>query len=232
MLHRPVFKFVPYDTAKYAFAAALAEEVFHLSDLSRYHERFLQQKTAQGGEPVITHADNMAARELLKGLRKDSLFYGLHHAFTWNILAPLFHFKLKYTMPYFRVQMAHSTSVSTWHRDVDVTGVSNLITAWIPFVDTSGTNTIWVEREYGKKNYEPVPVRYGEILFFDSAYLWHGSVPNESDITRMSMDIRITPLKRDVEQPDLGIFAPRPEWCLPQGVGPCARASEMSRDEH
>lgn len=218
MLHSPIFKLVPYDTAKYAFAAALANDVFHIADLSRYHELFLQQKCERGGDARITHDDNMTARELLKHLKKESWFYRLHHAFIWNILAPLFHYKLKHTMPYFRVQMAHSTSVSAWHRDVDVTGLSNLITAWIPFVDTSGANTIWVEREYGRKNYAPVSVRYGEILFFDSAYLWHGSVPNDSDITRMSMDIRITPLKRDVEQPDLGIFDPRPDWCVPQGV--------------
>ena len=52
---------------------------------------------------------------------------------------------------------------------MDVTGCSSLITAWIPFVDASGSNTIWVETEYGKQDYTPVPVRYGQIFLFDKA---------------------------------------------------------------
>lgn len=214
MTNGPVLKLVSYDTAKYAFARVLAQDVFHVSDLSRYHEPLLQEKRERGDEEPFTFGDNMAARERFKGMSRESRFYKLHHAFMWNVVAPLFHYRLRHTMPYFRVQMGHSSSVSLWHRDVDVTGNGNLVTAWIPFVDTSGSNTVWIETEYGKRDYAPVPVRYGEILFFDSAYLWHGSVPNDSDVTRVSMDIRITPMKTDVDEPDLGILAARPAWCL------------------
>jgi hypothetical protein len=219
-MHRPVMKLVSYDTKKYAFAEALAREAFRVPDLSRFHEAYLQRKIEQGGEPAITYGDNMAARELFKSLTPESWFYKLHYAFMWNVIAPLFHYKLRYTMPYFRVQMAHSTSVSLWHRDVDVTGNGDLVTAWVPFVDTSGSNTVWVETEYGKQDYQPVPVRYGEILFFDSAFLWHGSVQNDSEVTRLSMDIRITPMRLDVPEPDFGILAPRPDWCIAPAVVP------------
>ena len=206
---RPVLKHVAYDTAKYPFREAVAEYM-RIDDLSRYHEIFLQAKRARGGRAVITYADNLACRELLKGINEEPQFAALSASFLREVIAPRFHGKCRASEPYFRVQMGRSTSVSAWHRDVDVTHNPDLVTAWVPFVDTAGPNAIWVETEYGNRDYVPIPVRYGEILFFDSALLWHGSVTNDGEVTRFSMDIRIRPLHTKAREPDFGIFAARP----------------------
>jgi len=209
LAHTPKFRFVSYDTGKYPFADILAKTVFHVADLSRLHEKH--------GTAGATYDDNMALRELLNTMDEKNEFHPVYEAFMREVInVPLFYGYVKLVPPVFRVQMAHSNSVSAWHRDVDVTGYGRMITAWIPFVDTSGSNTIWVETEYGKQDYTPVPVRYGEILLFDSAWLWHGSVSNDTEMTRVSMDARMIPptLKRRKIEIDLGIFAPRPEWCV------------------
>lgn len=215
MAHKPVFRYVSYDTAKYPFADIVAKSVLHTDDLSRFHEQYLASKRARGGKGVLAHDDNMAAREHLKTLDQESEFFRLYNAFVREVIdIPLFQGKVTPVRPVFRVQMAHSNSVSLWHRDVEVTGCGIVLTAWIPFVDTFGSNTIWVETEYGKKDYAPLPVRYGQILFFDSAWLWHGSVRNDTEATRVSMDIRLLPPRTDDGKLDLGIFAPRPDWCV------------------
>jgi hypothetical protein len=213
MAEKPLFKFISYDTTHYPFAELIAKDVLHVGDLTRYHESFLQRQMGLGHRPVIRHEDNMAARGLLKTMDKGSEFYRLYEIFLQDVLAPLFPGGVYFIIPVFRVQMAHSTSISAWHRDVDVTGRSDLITAWIPFMDVSDSNTLWVETEYGKQDYVPVPVRYGQIFIFDSAWLRHGSVPNETEATRVSMDVRMIPRNLNVEGADLGIFTPRPTWC-------------------
>ena len=60
----------------------------------------------------------------------------------------------------------------------------------MPFTDVDETATLWLESFYGRGDYAPVPVRYGEVLIFDGGYLSHGSVPNRTRTTRVSLDMR------------------------------------------
>ncbi|HEX8773826.1 MAG TPA: hypothetical protein VF735_09460 [Pyrinomonadaceae bacterium] len=207
----PVFKFVSYDTTKYPFAKVFAEHVIHTDDLSRYHEVCLKRKRERGEEGVITYRDNLVTRQRLKRAAERPWFFKLYRAFVVNIFTPLFGGKMTYNWPpVFRVHMGNSPSISALHRDTEVTGRHDLIAVWVPFVDTFGTNTIWVETEYGNKELAPVAVRYGQALMFDSGYLWHASVANTTNVTRFGMDFRVAPKRTDVEAPDLGILKARP----------------------
>lgn len=210
-MHRPAFKFVSYDVTKYCFANLFASQVFRVKNLSLLHEKILTRKRESGENSEITYEDNLAARELLKQSTAKSWFWPLYRAFAINVIAPLFGNNMTYNWPpVFRVHMANSPSVSAWHRDVEVTGRDDLITIWVPFVDTFDTNSIWVETEYGNQDYAPVEVKYGQALLFDSGYLWHGSVSNTTNVTRVSMDFRVSPKRKDLKQPDLGILSARP----------------------
>jgi len=80
---------------------------------------------------------------------------------------------------------------------------------------------LWCESDYGLGDYAPMPVRYGEALLFDGGLLRHGSVPNDSGVTRVSMDFRFTPQSFEgVKPPWATILAGReghsylsqPEW--------------------
>ncbi len=210
-MYRPVFKFVSFDAQKYIFAKLFAMRALHVKDLSRFHEGVIARKRENGESSELTYEDNLAARELLNRSAAESWFWPLHRAFVANVIAPLFNHRVAYTWPpTFRVHMAGSPSVSDWHRDVEVTGRDELITVWMPFVDTFDTNSIWVETEYGNQNYAPIDVRHGQALLFDSGYLSHGSVSNTTNVTRVSMDFRVSPKDLNPDQRDLGILRARP----------------------
>lgn len=211
-MYPAVHKLVSYDTAKYNFAQIIAEDVFQVEDLSRLHETILQQKVDRGEEPVITYQDNMIERDILQCMEQKSRLSQVYHDFVWYAISPWFKGSMGYSgYPKFRVQMAGSPSVSKWHRDAEVTGRHDQITVWVPCVDTFDTNTLWVETEYGNQDYRPIPVKYGQALLLDSSYLWHGSVSNTTDVTRVSFDLRLNPkrLHRGAF-PDYGILSARP----------------------
>jgi len=67
--------------------------------------------------------------------------------------------------------------------DADVTGRPEQINIWLPVTDSFGANCLWVESEFGKGDHQPVPVHYGQALFFDG-FLSHGTVPNDTDTIR------------------------------------------------
>ena len=68
-----------------------------------------------------------------------------------------------------------------------------MYTVWLPFVSTCDANTLWTETDYGRGDYRPVTVEYGQLLLFDGGLLSHGTVANTSGQTRVSMDLRIAP---------------------------------------
>jgi hypothetical protein len=202
----PVFKFVPYDTTKYPFARLFAEHVVRTSDLARLHESLNGSSNSNQA-----YEASLATRKLLKQAAQRPWFFKLYRAFVLNVIAPLFGQKLAYNWPpVFRVHLAGARSISARHRDTEVTGRHDLIAVWVPFVNTFGANTIWIETQYGSGKLAPVAVEYGQALMFDSGYLWHCSVRNTTDVTRFSMDFRVSPKRTDVAQPDLGILSPRP----------------------
>jgi hypothetical protein len=206
-MSNPVFKFLSYDTTKYPFAKVFAEHVVHTPDLSRFHEVSLNGKP----DSERAYEASLATRELLRQAGQRPWFFKLYRAFVLNEIAPLFGSKLGYNWPpVFRVHMGGARSISAWHRDTEVTGRHDLIAVWVPFVDTFGNNTIWIETEYGNRKFAPVSVNYGQALMFDSGYLWHGSVLNTTDVTRFSMDFRVSPKRIHPAEPELGILSARP----------------------
>ncbi|HYW72191.1 MAG TPA: hypothetical protein VE961_14240 [Pyrinomonadaceae bacterium] len=207
LMANPVFKFVTYDTAKYPFARLFAEQVVHTPNLARFHESRLNGVS----DSEQAYEASLATRRLVRQVTQRPWFFKLYRAFVLNEIASLFGLKMAYNWPpVFRVHLAGARSISAWHRDTEVTGRHDLIAVWVPFVDTFGANTIWIENKYGSRELTPVAVKYGQALMFDSGYLWHCSVANTTDVTRFSMDFRVSPKRTDVEQPDLGILSPRP----------------------
>ena len=101
------------------------------------------------------------------------------------------------TIPTFRVQLAKGNlAVGEWHRDRTYNHGSSEVNFWMPFVDTNEYNTIWIESKEGKQDFKPYTVKYGEILVFDGANLFHGNKPNKSNKTRVSIDFRLVDLNK------------------------------------
>lgn len=202
---------VPYDTEAFPLAA-LAAAALGVSDLQDLPERVRAERPAADRDAPLTYEENLALRAVLAGLPPDHELRVLYRQLISEVVAPRFGGHISHTRSAtWRVQMAHSPGVSAWHRDADITGRPDYLTVWVPFVDTEGANTLWVETDYGSGEHAPIPVRHGEILFFDGAMLEHGSVANTTDVTRVSMDFRIVPRSVENGGPgDRGVFAGRP----------------------
>jgi hypothetical protein len=199
-----------FDPGRYplAEAAAAALGVPSLADIA---EAELARKRAVDPEGELTAEDNVRLRDVLGGLPHSHVLKRLYVKLTTEVVSPAFGGRVACNVnPKFRVHLPGTGSVSAWHRDADITRRPDYVTGWIPFVDTFGTNTVWVETDYGRGDHRPIPVRYGEILCFDAAFLSHGSVRNTTGVTRVSMDFRFAPNPRDGSSPDRGIFADRP----------------------
>lgn len=199
-----------YDTARYPFAeiAAAVLGVDRLDDLASVE---LARKRAADPGAELGADDNFRLRDRLTALPPEHPLKELYGRLVREVVSEPFGGRVACNVnPKFRVHLPGTGSVSAWHRDADITHRPDYVTAWMPFVDTEGTNALWVECGYGRGDHAPVPVRYGEILCFDAAMLSHGSVRNTTGRARVSMDFRFAPEPSDGSPPDRGIFADRP----------------------
>ena len=199
-----------YDTKLFPFSAA-ACSVFKTKALDRLHEHWLRYKIRRGLPPTLCYSDNLSLRKILQNLDDSSEFYAIYNRFAAQVIGGAFGRKLSYSAhPKMRVHLAGTPTVSKWHRDADITNRPDQINVWLPFTNVSGSNSLWVESDYGKADYRPVTVSYGQALVFDGGFLSHGSVDNTTDNTRISIDFRFAVLGNSLPSVARNIFATRP----------------------
>jgi len=185
--------YVPYDTRRLPLAGAAAQAL-GVARLDRLADAERERKRDSGGRPRLGYGDNLRLRARLAALPAAHPLLVLYNRLVREVVAPAFGGSISYNAsPTFRVHMAGTPSVSAWHRDADVTGRLDYLTAWVPFVDTFESNGLWVEQHYGAADYQPVPAAYGEVVIFDGALARHGSQPNRTHVSRVSLDFRFVP---------------------------------------
>ena len=110
--------------------------------------------------------------------------------------------------PSIRCHLAGAGTASAFHKDGEAKyGVSaNSLNLWIPLTRVYGNNSIYIEQTMDSGNYQPVTLNPGEILVFDAYNLTHGSNPNTTKSSRVSLDIRFVPKDITIAQ-NLGIYA-------------------------
>ncbi|HEH9404307.1 TPA: hypothetical protein SIA26_001784 [Aeromonas bestiarum] len=183
-----------YDTRRYPFAALLSRDVFKVQRLELLHHYLQQLQTAEGCRAgSLRPRDNLTLTCMMERQPADAAFYRLYHSFMLQRLAPLVGRGISYTShPKLRVHLAGTPSVSSFHHDICVTERIDQVNFWMPFTDVQGGATLWLESDYGKCDFAPVTVRYGQILIFDGGYIGHGSMHNDSGRTRVSLDMRFS----------------------------------------
>ena len=88
-----------------------------------------------------------------------------------------------------------------WHKDKDYRDLSWALKVketnyYLPLTSTNTQNTIWVESEEDKGDYKPILATYGECVEWDASNLTHGNKQNISNKTRVSVDFRVIPESR------------------------------------
>lgn len=189
---------IAYDPDKYPFNKLLCAYVFKVPQLNKLHIYWSKKI----GSAQISYQDNIKLRKLMQQLPNESVFYQVYHKWVAEVLAPKYGFKVSYSAhPKMRVHLAGTGSVSEFHRDANVTKREDQINCYLPFTDVFDTNTVWCEIDYGKRNYQPINLNYGEAFIWDGGYLKHGTVKNETDFTRISCDFRFKYLEPELVKP-------------------------------
>src|SRR5690606_14317032 len=118
-----------------------------------------------------------------------------------RVLAPRYGGHISYAAhPKMRVHLAGTGSVSDFHCDADVTGRLDQINCYLPFTDVRDGSTLWCEHDYGSNDYAPLNLRYGQALVWDGGRLRHGTVHNDTDLTRVSCDFRFSVARPELVQ--------------------------------
>ncbi|MGB7395049.1 MAG: hypothetical protein WA913_11700, partial [Pricia sp.] len=119
-------------------------------------------------------------------------FYDTYRDFIDEVIRPRFGDKIYYQeKPTHRILYADAPGVSRFHRDRDYGHNPREINFFVPQTKAFDTNTLWIESEEGKEDFEPVILKPGEFLTFDGANLMHGAKENHTGKTRVSFDFRI-----------------------------------------
>jgi len=95
-------------------------------------------------------------------------------------------------LPSLRIQYPGRTSYGVMHTDREYNHPPEEINIWVPVTEVRGTASMVIESAFGKGDYAPIEMPYGQLVVFDSG-LMHGNVVNDEGYTRMSFDLRIIP---------------------------------------
>jgi hypothetical protein len=176
---------ISYDTQQFPFKEIICD-MFNVNDLKNIH-------THKHYDCLVREKDQSTEWHKLYYEKFNDMFY-----LTYLNLIKDIKDRFKYTeliyqkIPTIRVQLANgNVAVGEWHKDKTYNHGVTEVNFWMPFVDTNEYNTIWMESKEDKKDYKPYIVKYGEILVFDGANLYHGNKNNTSSETRVSVDFRL-----------------------------------------
>jgi ectoine hydroxylase-related dioxygenase (phytanoyl-CoA dioxygenase family) len=175
---------IKYDTKRFPFREII-QEILEQEDLENLHKveeykvlsREQDQKTVwhQKYYENFREKFNALYLELVKEIKEQ---FGYEEIVYQKI-------------PTFRVQLVNNLGVGEWHKDRTYNHGVTEVNFWMPFTDTYGNNTIWIESKEDLGDYSPYDVKYGEILIFDGANIQHGNKINDTEDTRVSVDFRL-----------------------------------------
>jgi len=190
-----------YNTDKYRFRE-LVSEVFQVDELEKIHINKPDMVKDEYRDLNI-HTENSTDfhDRFYKRLNDNwTELYEAYDNFIRNEIQPNIDEKFHYQyLPSFRIHLPNEMqAVHTWHSDSDQlhkhpTGEINI---WLPLTKCYGTNTMWIESEPFKLDFEPLEGGYGDYWICNANVCMHGNKPNVTNITRMSFDFRVIPLSK------------------------------------
>jgi hypothetical protein len=177
---------VPYDTQRFDFAGA-ASAATGVADLAQWHRTY----TTDGDEQPGFGAQDSVLHQKLYDIEPISLLY---QEFAQTAITELVGEEVRYQhVPNWRIQLPGRNAVGSYHRDRSGSHNPCEITFWVPLTDVTAENSLWIESSEGAEDFRGHPMRYGQMLVFDSANLMHGNKRNASERTRISFDFRVIP---------------------------------------
>ena len=185
---------IQYDTKKYPFREIIHDMMKCYDETPAWISPFLEKIHLDEEYDLLERSkDQSTIWHKAYYTFFENRFKNIYISFIEEVIKP--HFKLNeiiyQKIPTFRVHLVNNLGVGEWHKDKTYNHGITEINCWLPFTDAYDTNTIWLESEEDKGDFEPQTVIYGEVLIFDGANLMHGNKINKTSNTRVSVDFRI-----------------------------------------
>ena len=97
--------------------------------------------------------------------------------------------------PSVRLQFPENISVFEFHRDSDYNHPLGEINFFMGMTKCQGTATLYIEKNLGWENYEPLILNEGEFAMLNTSIFKHGDYINKEKYSRVSIDFRMIPSK-------------------------------------
>ncbi len=180
-------KKLQYNTSLFTFKEVVQRALdinYPLEDIHKFYSWEMRYRETDQSTPLHRrYYDNF-----------ESMVAPLWERFVSEVIAPQMEGDFLYQkIPTFRVQLPGNVAVGEFHKDSKYGHQDGAINLYIPFTELNVYNTILVETEDGSDEYTPLLCEYGEFFEWDGINRNHGNLPNESNVTRISIDARIIP---------------------------------------
>ncbi|CAE8719677.1 unnamed protein product, partial [Polarella glacialis] len=169
-------------------------------DLSQLHktplgEETLQQFSTTGAEPCIRRIPWIRRFASCRHEAPEVFanFLQVYHDLLRSFVMPRLGAKrLAFqARPTFRCHLPHTGASVRPHRDEDYMHPPCELNLWIPFTPTFGSNSLYAESRRGAGDFRPLELQPGQLARFYGSQVWHYTVANETDSTRVSIDVRV-----------------------------------------
>merc|ERR1711920_207162 len=203
-----------YDTHKLPFCE-LVRSALGVNDLARLHTtaegRRAQMTVPKSGRDPFSR--RWAAFISEPSAVRAELFRCIHCFVRTSVASSLGghgwkHFNFQ-RLPSLRVHMPYTRTLGVPHIDADYHHQPTEINFWLPLVAVSGSNSLFAESAPGRGDFAPFEATPGQYVRFYGNACRHFTVENISDVTRVSLDIRVIPEACFV-----------PNWLSPNGLVP------------
>lgn len=190
-----------YDTSKYKFRELVSDlyQVDTLEDIHKYKIEWMKDEYKR----LNVHNENTTDFHHLFYKRLNDNWtemYESYEKFIHDEILPIMDERFHYQyLPSFRIQLPdENQAVHTWHSDSDQlhNHPDGEINIWLPLTKCYNTNTMWIETEPFRLDFEPLEGEYGNFWVNNGNKCMHGNKPNLEGKTRMSFDFRIIPLSK------------------------------------
>lgn len=139
-----------------------------------YHEKFYKYLKSEKGENMQNMYDNLIKDVILPYLKLNEA--------------------LVQKFPSFRIQLPDNVAVAKCHNDHSLGHPYGEINFIYSITDMFDTNTIYIEKTTGKKDFIKMTLNSNNNISFNGNQNLHYNKINETGKTRMSMDYRILPM--------------------------------------
>lgn len=193
-------KILKIDSSRHCFKEYF-QELYKFEALERLHTISKDYDTNKDclSDGKLSDIDTDLHKIFYNDIKRTTVFKDLYCNLVSDIYDNLFPDEDVYifqSFPSIRIQF-HENIVVPPHYDADdlaqhPLGEKNFI---LPITKMHGTNTIYIETEPNKKDFQPLEAEYGELIYFNGNTCTHFNMKNKEKDIRISLDFRVILLK-------------------------------------